>query len=178
MYVLMYILSVMTVKSCVTLSKIFYHKKSECAIEFSQILCILSSFSPNAFLYTDSSPCFSFFFSNFSARFTFFLFHLFPPLSFCPQLLIIYLHLSSAIFFCALFNNLPGCNPCMCIVLLDMHFMILQIWIIILFDKNQFPATIVISVVIIYYLWNNNNAWFFRIGEALEKYDSNRSKTN
>jgi len=61
MYVLMYILSVMTVKSRVTLSKIFYHKKSECAIEFSQILCILSSFSPNAFLYTDSSPCFSFF---------------------------------------------------------------------------------------------------------------------
>ena len=107
-----------------------------------------------------------------------FLFHLFPPLSFCPQLLIIYLHLSSAIFFCALFNNLPGCNPCMCIILLDMHFITLQIWIIILFDKNQFPATIVISVVIIYYLWNNNNAWFFRIGEALEKYDSNRSKTN
>lgn len=118
------------------------------------------------------------FFSNFSARFTFFLFHIFPPLSFCPQLLIIYLHLSSAIFFCALFNNLPECNPCMCIVLLDMHFIILQIWIIILFDKNQFPATIVISVVIIYYLWNNNNAWFFRIGVALEKYDSNRSKTN
>ena len=58
----------------------------------------------------------------------------------------------------------------MCIILLDMHFIILQIWIIILFDKNQFPATIVISVVIIYYLWNNNNAWFFRIGEALEKY--------
>ena len=152
MYVLMYILSVMTVKSRVTLSKIFYHKKSECAIEFSQILCILSSFSPNAFLYTDSSPCFSFFFSNFSARFTFFLFHLFPPLSFCPQLLIIYLHLSSAIFFCALFNNLSGCNPCMCIILLDMHFITLQILIIILFDKNQFPATIVISVVIIYYL--------------------------
>ena len=64
----------------------------------------------------------------------------------------------------------------MCIILLDMHFITLQIWIIILFDKNQFPATIVISVVIIYYLWNNNNAWFFRIGEALEKYDSNRSK--
>ena len=58
----------------------------------------------------------------------------------------------------------------MCIILLDMHFITLQIWIIILFDKNQFPATIVISVVIIYYLWNNNNAWFFRIGEALEKY--------
>ena len=67
------------------------------------------------------------FFSNFSARFTFFLFHLFPPLSFCPQLLIIYLHLSSAIFFCALFKNLPGCNPCMCIILLDMHFITLQI---------------------------------------------------
>ena len=95
-----------------------------------------------------------------------------------PQFLIIYLHLSSAIFFCALFNSLPRCNPCMCIILLDMHFITLQIWIIILFDKNQFPATIVISVVIIYYLWNNNNAWFFRIGEALEKYDSNRSKTN
>ena len=47
----------------------------------------------------------------------------------------------------------------MCIILLDMHFITLQIWIIILFDKNQFPATIVISVVIIYYLWNNNNRY-------------------
>ena len=55
------------------------------------------------------------------------LFHLFPPLSFCPQLLIIYLHLSSAIFFCALFNSLPRYNPCMCIILLDMHFITLQI---------------------------------------------------
>ena len=50
----------------------------------------------------------------------------------------------------------------MCIILLDMHFITLQIWIIILFDKNQFPATIVISVVIIYYLWNNRYEKYYR----------------